>query len=161
MVSGIEGRSEKRLQPRATLRRTPLDERGRHNVWTSGDGHACGEPLVEGLDDVGGIRGGHGIVRVTTHGCLEHACAVDRELDIVRLDQSTDGTEIGFQQFGLDDVLPVQGKRVACEHTTASSERQALDVRGLRHVTTHHVCLRRWTDERRIADRKGADLRRG
>ena len=122
------------------------------------DGHARRQPCVERRDHVGGVGGPAGVVLVPADRRHEHATPVDRELDVVRLEEATDGAEVGLEQARLEHVLAVQRERVARHDASARAERQPLHVRRLRRVAAHHVGLSARAEERRVAHRQSANL---
>ena len=123
-----------------------------------GDGHARRQPRVERRDHVAGVGGPPSVVLVAADRRQEHATPVDRELDVVRLEQAADGAEVRLQQTRLEHVLAVERERVARHDAAAGAERQPLHVRRLRCVAAHHVGLSARAEERRVADRQSADL---
>ena len=98
------------------------------------------------------------VVLVPADRRQEHATPVDRELDVVRLEEATDGAEVGLEQARLEHVLAVQRERVARHDASARAERQPLHVRRLRCVAAHHVGLSARAEERRVAHRQSANL---
>ena len=102
VVPGIERRPQDWLEPGAALRRRPLEEGRRHKVRPGLDRDARGQPGIERGDDRGGVGRGHRVICVTADRGVEHPGSIYRVIDLVGLEETPDGTQVGLEQLRLD-----------------------------------------------------------
>jgi hypothetical protein len=159
MIRGHDRAAQERLQTDRAERSRRLQERSGDGVLSRADDDTRLQPRIERVDHVGGVDRGHGVVLRATDGREQHAPAIDCDLELVLLLEPADRAQVRLEQLHLDHILAVERKHVPRGHAAARSERQPVQMLGLRRVAADAVRLGAGGD-RWASDGECADLRR-
>ena len=156
-VERVERALEKWAELRGVRRGGAADERGHDVVRPRTDADANAESFI---DRVGRFLRSFercGQIRRPADRCMMDACAVDGELELVRVLDAPHVVEIGPEQPGLEDVLAVTREEVIDARAANRPKGHAVEMLILRDVAAHVIRL---TEHAHlgIAERQLADL---
>ena len=86
----------------------------------------------------------------------EHTRAIDRDLDLMRMFETTNRLEVGAIERQREVVFGVEREVVGDDQTANRSERQTLDVLVLRSILPDAIRIRSWRDRRTDGQRADA-----
>ncbi len=122
---------------------------------TGGHRHSDLQTRVDRVRPIGDHFTGPALFGLAAHRGQEHARAINRDLDLMRVLETTNRLEVCAIEREREVVLGVLREVLGDDQTANRSERQTLDVLILRAILPDAIRVRTWRD--RCPDGQRAD----